>query len=155
VSPKEDAVRLERIKAIRGIENGVTACPQHARQLDHGRTVIADVLDHLVQHDDVEETVRKREVLARGKHQIRKLLRPFANSIEGNIDSVHLVAEVAELADIHPYSAPNVQDPLSIEPYPGANEIEASVLAEAPDEARVAEGGTLVFEAWCDGWGMC
>src|SRR5438094_815146 len=49
-----DPVRLERIEAVRGVDHGVAAGGDDAQRLAESFAVVAHVLDHFVEHDDVE-----------------------------------------------------------------------------------------------------
>ena len=113
---------------------------EDAQRLGDRRAVVVDVLDHLVEHDDVEGAVAERQVLSDGQHEARRRLRALAKAFGVDVDAGDVVAELAELAHVDAEPAADIEDARAFERCVVPDEIQAAVLTEPPDEAWIPEG---------------
>src|SRR5262249_46386155 len=138
-----DAVRLEQVEPIRGVDDDAAARPEDAQAFRDRPGVVADVLDDLVEHDHVEGRVGIWQVLRGSNLQVGQGARGLGDALLVDVDPEGVRGEAAKLLDVGAQAAPDVQDPAELQGSELADEGEAPVLAEAPDVARMPERDPL------------
>src|SRR5919198_1363037 len=139
--PPEDAVRLERIQAVRGIDHDVPAVSEHSQGVLDGLAIVPNVLDDLVEDKDVEGLLTEWERLPGRRDQARH--RGLLQTVHCHVDPEHVGAELAEPFDVSSDPASHVEDPPIFQRDVPADEPEPPLLAGSPDVARLAQTGRV------------